>query len=116
MLPTRIHNTQAQSSTTNTIDITITRSPPSPIGVLTIHRKNKKFEIQWVPYLIPFFCHKDFKTVFVFVLAQLEGPPQNSQKHPKWRFGGYHFIEFGHFAIEIPIQAEKFLGRAFQLS
>ena len=27
-----------------------------------------------------------------------------------------HFIEFGHFAIEIPIEAEIFLGRAFQLS
>ena len=24
------------------------------------------------------FCHKDFKTVFVFVLAQLEGPPQKN--------------------------------------
>ena len=23
-----------------------------------------------------FFCHKDFKTVFVFVLAQIKGPPQ----------------------------------------
>ena len=27
-----------------------------------------------------------------------------------------HFIDFGHFAIEIPIEAEFFLGRAFQLS
>ena len=27
-----------------------------------------------------------------------------------------HFIDFGHFPIEIPIEAEKFLGRAFQLS
>jgi len=39
--------------------------------------KNKKFEIQWVPYLIPFFCHKNSTTVFVFALAQLEGLPQN---------------------------------------
>ena len=27
-----------------------------------------------------------------------------------------HFIEFGHFAFEIPIGAKKNLGRAFQLS
>ena len=27
-----------------------------------------------------------------------------------------HFIDFGHFPIEIPIKAENFLGRAFQLS
>ena len=27
-----------------------------------------------------------------------------------------HLIDFGHFPIEIPIEAEKFLGRAFQLS
>ena len=27
-----------------------------------------------------------------------------------------HFIDFGHFPIEIPIEAEIFLGRAFQLS
>ena len=27
-----------------------------------------------------------------------------------------NMIEFGHFAIEIPIEAENFLGRAFQLS
>ena len=26
-----------------------------------------------------------------------------------------HFIDFGHFPIEIPIEAEIFLGRAFQL-
>ena len=34
-------------------------------------------------------------------------------------FGGTkkgHFIFFGHFPIEIPIEAEKFLVRAFQLS
>ena len=27
-----------------------------------------------------------------------------------------HFIFFGHFPIEIPIETEIFLGRAFQLS
>ena len=27
-----------------------------------------------------------------------------------------HFIFFGHFPIEIPIEAENFLGRALQLS
>ena len=25
-----------------------------------------------------------------------------------------HFIDFGHFPIEIPIEVEKMLGRAFQ--
>ena len=30
----------------------------------------------------------------------------------KSNFG--HFIDFGHFPIEIPIEVEKMLGRAFQ--
>ena len=50
---------------------TITRTVPS--------RECQKYELSkcnGCPIEYHFFCHKDFKTVFVFVLAQLEGPPQ----------------------------------------
>ena len=49
------------------------------LGGVTPTWENKKFEILWVPYQFPYiFCHKDSRTVFVFILAQLESPPQKN--------------------------------------
>ena len=40
--------------------------------------KIKSLKFNGCPIYSHFFCSKDFKTVFVFVLAQLEGPPQKN--------------------------------------
>ena len=70
---------------------TITRTVPS--------RECQKYELSkcnGCPIEYHFFCHKDFKTVFVFVLAQLEILPQNFgesvPKPPNRPFGQISFI------------------------
>ena len=47
-------------------------------GYYQYMKKIKSLKFNGCPTQSHFFYHKDFKTVFVFVLAQLEAPPQKN--------------------------------------
>ena len=55
------------------------------LGVSRIHGKNKKFEIQWVPYLIPFLLFSGFQNSFCFCSSSI-GRPSPTNFRLQWEF------------------------------
>ena len=59
---------------------------PRLLGGTTNTWEKKSLKFNGCPIQSHFFCHKDFKTVFIFFLAQLEGSSQKKSGFNQWEF------------------------------